>query len=48
MNSQKYNLIGLMSGTSGDGLDLAYVHFEHQETWSFRIERAETFAFRRN
>lgn len=45
MDSQKYSLIGLMSGTSGDGLDLAYVHFEHRETWSFRIERAETIPF---
>lgn len=45
MNPQKYSLIGLMSGTSGDGLDLAFVHFKHNKDWSFQIERAETYSF---
>ncbi len=45
MSPQKYSLIGLMSGTSGDGLDLAFVHFEKNESWSFQIERAETYTF---
>lgn len=45
MNLEKYSLIGLMSGTSGDGLDLAYVHFEHQLDWNFEIEVAKTFPF---
>lgn len=45
MSPQKYSLIGLMSGTSGDGLDLAFVHFEKKEDWSFQIERAETCSF---
>ncbi len=38
-------MIGLMSGTSGDGLDLAYVHFEHQRDWSFEIVQAKTVPF---
>lgn len=45
MNPEKYSLIGLMSGTSGDGLDLAYIHFEHLEDWSFEIVQARTFPF---
>ena len=45
MTLQKYSLIGLMSGTSGDGLDVAYVHFEHHETWNFEIEQAKTYPF---
>lgn len=45
MPPQKYSLIGLMSGTSGDGLDLAFAHFEFNEKWSFNIERAETCSF---
>ncbi|MEP0213735.1 MAG: anhydro-N-acetylmuramic acid kinase [Cellulophaga sp.] len=35
---QKYNVIGLMSGTSLDGLDLAYCQFfKKNETWEFKI-----------
>lgn len=48
MHPQKYRIIGLMSGTSGDGLDLAFVHFEYNEGWSFQIERAETYTFPQN
>ncbi len=45
MAKQNYTLIGLMSGTSGDGLDAACVHFELDKVWSFQIERAETYPF---
>jgi anhydro-N-acetylmuramic acid kinase len=45
MSQEKYSLIGLMSGTSGDGLDLAYVHFRHHDNWNFEIELAKTLAF---
>lgn len=45
MHPASYTLIGLMSGTSGDGLDLAYCHFEYQESWSFEIIQAETIPF---
>ncbi len=34
-----------MTGTSGDGIDLAYVHFEHQQAWNFEIVQAKTFPF---
>lgn len=45
MSPLKYNLIGLMSGTSGDGLDLAYVHFELNKGWSFDIVHSQTCSF---
>lgn len=45
MPIQKYSLIGLMSGTSGDGLDLAYVTFEKEAGWSFQLEKAQTVPF---
>lgn len=44
-NYSSYNMIGLMSGTSGDGLDIAYCGFEKQENWSFKIIKAETIPF---
>jgi anhydro-N-acetylmuramic acid kinase len=34
-----------MSGTSGDGLDLAYCHFEKSEKWHFEILEAITIPF---
>lgn len=41
MSIQKFKAIGLMSGTSLDGLDIAYCIFERNETeWSFGIENA--------
>ena len=46
MHPERYTLIGLMSGTSGDGLDLAHCHFEYQEgKWSYEILQAETRPF---
>jgi anhydro-N-acetylmuramic acid kinase len=45
MSTSKYSSIGLMSGTSGDGLDLAYAHFEEQDGWNFEIVNAKTFPF---
>ena len=46
MHSESYSLIGLMSGTSGDGLDLAHCHFEFQKGgWSYEILQTETRPF---
>lgn len=44
----RYELIGLMSGTSGDGLDLAHCSFEKNTHWSFEILNAETVPFPKN
>ncbi|MCF1750362.1 anhydro-N-acetylmuramic acid kinase [Mariniradius sediminis] len=40
-----YKVVGLMSGTSGDGLDIAYCEFEKNDTWAFSIRTAETAPF---
>lgn len=37
--------IGLMSGTSLDGLDICLAEFEKQDKWSFQILKAETIPY---
>lgn len=45
----KFYAIGLMSGTSLDGLDICYVCFEKKsESWSFEILNAETISYSKN
>ncbi len=45
MMKSKYNVIGVMSGTSLDGIDLVYVTFEFEQTWQFKIIHTETVAY---
>ncbi|MEZ4797647.1 MAG: anhydro-N-acetylmuramic acid kinase [Flavobacteriaceae bacterium] len=45
MIKSKYKVIGTMSGTSLDGLDLAYIEFSFNDFWSFRILQTETIAY---
>ncbi len=41
-----YKIIGLMSGTSLDGLDLAYCHFWKAEgTWQFKIMNSNSLSY---
>lgn len=45
MSPTNYTMIGLMSGTSGDGLDIAYCSYELQDHWSYEILDAITIPF---
>ncbi len=42
---QTYNAIGIMSGTSLDGLDLVWVQFEFNKVWKFEIKNANTINY---
>lgn len=45
-NNQEYKVLGIMSGTSLDGLDLAFCSFRIQNgTYTFRIEQASTIPY---
>ena len=43
--SNSYYMIGCMSGTSLDGIDLAYVKFTNKKTWTFQILVSETIEY---
>ena len=43
-----YSAIGLMSGTSLDGLDICHVEFSKSENWNFEILAAETISYDEN
>lgn len=45
MIKNKYSVIGVMSGTSLDGVDLAYITFTKGNTWRFQIHEAETVPY---
>lgn len=49
MKEDHYNVIGVMSGTSLDGVDLTHIRFKVQNnTWSFEILESETIAYSSN
>lgn len=46
MLNNNYKVIGVMSGTSLDGLDFAYIHFDKKnDCWDYEILEAETFEY---
>lgn len=46
MKKNHYTIIGVMSGTSLDGVDLAHLKFElHEQKWSFKILECETVGY---
>jgi anhydro-N-acetylmuramic acid kinase len=49
MIHEKYNIIGVMSGTSLDGIDLAHLNFEIiNGKWNFQILECETIGYSQN
>ena len=50
MQKQTYNVIGLMSGTSLDGLDIAFCKFEYlsSQKWHWDILKSNTKAYPNN
>ena len=44
-NKTNFFVIGVMSGTSLDGIDLCYVHFEYVSSWKFHIIDAQTIGY---
>ncbi|WP_366140785.1 anhydro-N-acetylmuramic acid kinase [uncultured Algibacter sp.] len=42
---KEYNVIGVMSGTSLDGLDLIYVSFKFDKKWQFKINSYKTVEY---
>lgn len=49
MFKETYNVIGVMSGTSLDGIDLAHIHFSIvDDKWSFKIIEAETVSYNKD
>jgi len=45
MKKYDYNVLGIMSGTSLDGLDLAHINFTYGKGWNFEIVNAETIPY---
>ena len=46
MFKESYNVIGIMSGTSLDGVDLACIHFSIVDSkWNFKINETETVSY---
>lgn len=46
MIKKNYNVIGVMSGTSLDGIDLAHINFTIEEDkWSYKILESETISY---
>jgi len=46
MKKEAYNVIGVMSGTSLDGVDLAHIQFETKnDHWKFKILESETVPY---
>ncbi len=41
-----YNVIGIMSGTSLDGVDIAYCNFKFTNKWEYKIIKAQTIPYK--
>lgn len=43
--SKLYRVVGLMSGTSLDGIDLVYVEFRKEESWNYKLLQTTTIPY---
>ena len=42
---KQFKIIGLMSGTSLDGLDIVYVNFYQDKNWKYEIINSKTYMY---
>ena len=40
--SNNFKIIGIMSGTSLDGVDIAHCTFKKNKNWTYKIDKAKT------
>ena len=45
MEIKEYKVLGIMSGTSLDGVDIAWINFTRDAKWDFKILEAVTIAY---
>lgn len=45
---EKYNAVGIMSGTSIDGIDIVLCHFFYSKNWTFEVIKAKTIKYDQN
>ena len=45
MKKNDYNIVGVMSGTSLDGIDLVYANFHFDGNWHFKMIHSETVGY---
>lgn len=45
MKKNSYKVLGVMSGTSLDGIDVVYVELSRSESWKYRVISAETIEY---
>jgi len=45
MLKENYHIVGVMSGTSLDGIDLAEINFTKKDTWQFQILNSTTISY---
>ena len=44
-NGKKYSVIGVMSGTSLDGLDIIKCSFRFKKDWEYKIHKCKTVKY---
>ena len=42
---KQFHVIGVMSGTSLDGIDFAEIVFNYTDKWSFELKKCDTFPY---